>query len=416
MLPSYPRFCIVALLTLTSCDPATRRDSGWNGSIHDSAGITIIENPAQGIWTESTRWRLAEDLGIGSVDSDSLYQFGDIAGIGTGPTGSIIVLDNQADWPLRIFDADGMFVAGRGGRGSGPGEFHSGAGPVFVAGDSLLVIPDDGNGRVNLFDTDGVFQRSISVTLSEMTAKWGTTSQGIPVLQLGLSMMPGMEETDDLVDILLAVGTDGTGRDTLLIFPSSRQMYFQGASPELTFFAPEPWWVIAPDDVIWMGINDRYVIGAYENGVLTRLISRAHEPMSVSERDREIVLDAWIRVFSRRIPNAEATLRQLAQFHDVFPSYQQFVVSSDGTLWVQQVQIPSALTDEEATAVDPIGGWGSRTWDVFDADGRHLGEIEFPHRFELMMLRGDYAYGVWRDELDVPFVMRLRIVRGGWGE
>jgi hypothetical protein len=388
-----------------------RGASDWNGSIRDSAGVSLVENPAEESWTDASRWRLEETLRIGSLDSDSTYQFGDIGGIGIGPAGSIIVLDNQADRPLRVFDAEGMYVVGSGGRGSGPGEFQGSAGPVFVAGDSLVVIPDGGNGRVNLFDTDGRFLRSISVSLSEMTNRWGATSKGIPVLQLGLSMMPGMEETDDLVDVLLAIGSDGTYRDTLLVFPSGRQMYFQGGSPELTFFAPEPFWVIGHDDVVWMGINDRYVIGSYENGALTRLISRAHVPVSVSERDREIVLAAWIGIFSQRIPNAEAMLSQLAQFYDVFPAYQQFMVNSDGTLWVQQILIPSTLTEQEAAEVDPTMGWGSRNWDVFDRVGRYLGAIELPHRFTLISLRGDHAYGVWKDELDVQYVMRLRIVR-----
>ena len=43
-------------------------------------------------------------------------------------------------------------------------------------------------------------------------------------------MVPGMVETDDMVDVLLSVGSDGTARDTVLTFPSSRQMYFQGGS------------------------------------------------------------------------------------------------------------------------------------------------------------------------------------------
>ena len=88
------------------------------------------------------------------------------------------------------------------------------------------------------------------------------------------------------------------------------------------------------------------------------------------------------------------------------------MVNADGTLWVQQVQVPSTFTAEEASAVDPTAGWGSRTWDVFDGDGRYLGETEFPPRFRLMALRGNHAYGTWQDELDVQYVVRLQIVRG----
>jgi hypothetical protein len=218
-----------------------------------------------------------------------------------------------------------------------------------------------------------------------------------------------MEETDDLVDVLVAIGPDGTDRDTLLVFPSGRQMYFEGGSPELTFFAPEPWWLIGPGDDVWMGINDHYAIGVYRDGELVRHVRRDFEPIAVSERDREVVLDAWIRVFEQRMPNAEALLGQLAQFHEQFPAFQQFMVNDDGTLWVQRLLVPSTLTEQEAVTVDPTTGWGSPTWDVFDAEGRYLGKVEFPRRFSLQTLRGMSAYGVWRDDLDVEYAMRLRI-------
>jgi hypothetical protein len=224
-------------------------------------------------------------------------------------------------------------------------------------------------------------------------------------------MMAGMEETDDLVDVLLAIGTDGTGRDTLITFPSGRRFFFDSGMPELTFFAPEPCWVIAPDDAIYLGINNEYSIGAYEGGALRRVVSREYSPVAVGDRDREIVIDAWIRVFSERIPNADATLRQLAHFHDVFPAYQQFLVSPEGMLWVQRTQMPSELSEQESTSFDATRGWGARQWDVFDPEGLYLGEVELPNRFEMMALRTDHVLGVWRDDLDVQYVKRLRILR-----
>ena len=406
------RFWLLGCLPLVSCNSTDRQsESAWLGSTRDSAGVEIVDNPASGIWADVGGWRLEEDLRIGSVESDPDYEFGDIVGVAPTGAGNIAVLDLEADQPLRVYDSDGRFISATGGFGSGPGEFASGAGPLFIAGDSLLVAPDYGNSRVNIFNASGQFRNSIPVTLTELVNRWGATSEGVPVLQVGLSMMAGMEETDDFVDVLLAIGTDGTERDTLLTFPSGQRFLFEGGMPELTFFAPEPFWVIAPNDAIYLGINYEYAIGIYERGALRRMISREYSPVAVGDRDREIVLDAWIRVFSERIPNADATLRQLARFHDVFPAYQQFLVSPEGTLWVQRTQMPSELSEQESASFDPTGGWGARQWDVFDSDGRYLGEVELPNRFEMMALRTDYALGVWRDDLDVQYVKRLRILR-----
>jgi hypothetical protein len=67
------------------------------------------------------------------------------------------------------------------------------------------------------------------------------------------------------------------------------------------------------------------------------------------------------------------------------------------------------LTEEEMADFN-IQDLGAPDWDVFDADGRYLGVVSMPQRFSPRGLREDKVYGVWRDELDVQYVTRLRIV------
>ena len=38
-----------------------------------------------------------------------------------------------------------------------------------------------------------------------------------------------------------------------------------------------------------------------------------------------------------------------------------------------------------------------------------LGEIQMPARFQPMRFTSDRIYGVWRDDLDVQYVMALRV-------
>lgn len=61
----------------------------------------------------------------------------------------------------------------------------------------------------------------------------------------------------------------------------------------------------------------------------------------------------------------------------------------------------SACSTSEAT----------RTWDVFDAEGRLLGAAQLPPRFTPLRTHGDAVYGVERDELGVNHVLRVRV---GW--
>ncbi len=53
---------------------------------------------------------------------------------------------------------------------------------------------------------------------------------------------------------------------------------------------------------------------------------------------------------------------------------------------------------------------GAGEWDVFDAAGWFLGVVTMPPDFAPMLFVHDQIYGIWRDELDVQYVVRLRLV------
>jgi len=75
------------------------------------------------------------------------------------------------------------------------------------------------------------------------------------------------------------------------------------------------------------------------------------------------------------------------------------VLDDAGNLWVQLV----AEADEEG-----------RLFDVFDPEGRYLGEVLLPFPVEFFpapIIRDGYMYAVMEDELEVPFLVRGRIER-----
>jgi hypothetical protein len=53
---------------------------------------------------------------------------------------------------------------------------------------------------------------------------------------------------------------------------------------------------------------------------------------------------------------------------------------------------------------------GAQDWDVFDSDGRFLGVVTMPLRFTPHAIVGDKIYGVWRDEFEVNYALRLGII------
>ena len=87
---------------------------------------------------------------------------------------------------------------------------------------------------------------------------------------------------------------------------------------------------------------------------------------------------------------------------DVKPTYSNLFVDDEGNLWVQRYR--SSFLGE-LPIEEPERWW------VFAGDGRWLGEVALPYRFQLHEVSGGYAVGVALDELDVPRVQLLRIVR-----
>ena len=112
--------------------------------------------------------------------------------------------------------------------------------------------------------------------------------------------------------------------------------------------------------------------------------------------------------------NQDFILSNLA-FGDHYPAFTSLLAGPYGTLWVQQAKPTGEVAEGE---IDPqlVGDRAasallvaSPVWNVFARDGRHMGEIRFPERFRPLQTVGDRIYGVWRDDLNVQYVVRLRV-------
>ena len=96
-------------------------------------------------------------------------------------------------------------------------------------------------------------------------------------------------------------------------------------------------------------------------------------------------------------------------FAEFFPAFSTFEIGYEGSLWVQPVRSPADLSDEEIQRYNFVEDFGASGWDVFDRSGRYLGVVTMPPRFQPRLFHGDEIYGVWRDDLDVQYVVRVRV-------
>jgi hypothetical protein len=277
---------------------------------------------------------------------------------------------------------------------------------VLIGPGDTLLVPDGRNLRVNRYAPDGSSAGSFRMVLEEgRPMSFEASASGVSAEQIRpLSWLLG-ESTENPMDAIVTVAIDGTVADTLLEFPSGQSVSPQGA----TLYAAEPVWDLTGDGQLVFGSPDAYRISFYAGGQLQRIISKPFERRPVSDRDKDAIMGEMKRRWDEGgvSPERREQIRSRIHFADFFPAFQALAVGPRGTIWVGRVKPASELSAKE---LEYYHEWLVHDWDVFDDQGRFLGTVTMPDRFNPMVFRGDKIYGAWRDELDVGYVVVLRIV------
>ncbi|HET7038818.1 MAG TPA: hypothetical protein VFH97_02960 [Gemmatimonadales bacterium] len=400
----------------------------WEGTVTDSAGVQVVRNPAAGMWQPGQEWAVTEALRIGAAEGEPEYQFGMVVSLATLSDGRIVVLDQQGQH-VKLFGADGKYQQTIGQPGAGPGELGMGTMGVFVGPGDTLIVPDVvANQRVSLYGPDGTFLASFRLGLDQgIPLRWEVTPDRRVITQvraLNLPTGPGQAPAaPDTMDAILERRLDGAPGDTLMRVPSGKTFSFAGRQPEFNFFAAEPVWAVYGDRLLY-GVSDRYRLGVYSaGGRLERVIEKPSEPVPVTDADRDAMVNMLETAWRQAGLNTEqvAQLKSAIHFAPAYPAYLQAMVGPDGTVWVQHYRTLAERPKPADGAAKPVEealsvfDMGSTTWDVFDAEGRYLGVVRMPERFQPMRFGGDRIYGVQLDELDVQYVVVLNLVKGGGG-
>ena len=398
-----------ALPLLASCSDASG-EGVWAGTVTDSAGVPVVQNPSEGLWTAGEEWVLEEELSIGTMAGEPAYQFGQIIGVDVDADGAIYVADMQAS-EIRVFDASGVHLRTMGSPGAGPGELGVGVGGVFVAGDEVRV-PDLGNARVTIYGRDGSFLRSYQIDVAAgVPVRWAETPDGRLMAQLRYASLTDSASAPR-GDAVVILGPEGEPADTVTILPPGLQVQFVGGQPRMRMFASEPMWDAGSDGLFVSGENSGYRMEVRApDGVLRRVVARDFEQRPVTERDQSVILNAMRDAYADLgVPPAAMTaLFEQTSFADYYPVFALVLAGPEGSLWVQRIKTGEDLVGEEGEfdALD----LGSNEWEVFGSEGRFLRVTEFPARFQPLRTLRDRFYGVARDELDVQSLKVYRLVR-----
>lgn len=148
---------------------------------------------------------------------------------------------------------------------------------------------------------------------------------------------------------------------------------------------PRILWTMNPSGNMWQANSSAFAIHETTYGGDTlRTVRLDREAPRLEGRERDSIADA-LGITARRLPERKRALEHMR-------------TGPDGWVWIE--------TEKGAT-------WA---WEVFDERGYYVGRVASPVPIEkkpFPVIGADRVTGVTLGEFDVPYVVQLRIVRGG---
>jgi hypothetical protein len=393
---------LATLLVLAGCT-TNERSSGVVGrdSIieRDSGGVTLVEYQAAP--SSVPTWTIGDSatLTIGSVDGPGATTFGRIgrAGVEKAPglarrsDGTIVVAD-QLSRQVSAFDARGRHLWSMGGKGGGPGEFAGIEGVFLMSGDSVGVY-DHSARQLKVVSPSGAYAREVPITVNTSVVY----ARG--VLSNGDIIVTSTE------DVPLAVGPVRPLQSVRVLAPSGElgveignydgqeQVYIGEGGRVRGVRSP----YMARDGLLAVGRSrvaftsqDTFEVTIADPVASTRTLFRVEEePLRVDHAVRERYIDERIRVAERNGTTRSRSDFDEGMFPQTVPAVARLEFDDADRLWVERYSI----------AAD-----SARVWYVVGKDGRVEARATVPADFEVAAIGERDVVGIYRDELDVPYI------------
>jgi hypothetical protein len=378
-------------------------------TVTDSSGVAIVANRGPG-WLPDEAWQLEPDLQVGEIDGP--LAFGRINWVAPGPGGGMLVLDAQTHL-VHVFDSTGRQVRRFGGEGEGPGEFRRPA-SVTALDEGGYAVGEGFPPVLHWLTAEGDYLRSSRLPIARDEAGtrtagsfgiWQVTASGRVFVQVQL-IDPGAEDGEMPVVLLEADAEGVLPPDTLAAWSWSANFGDQA----IRVFDAVHTWMPRSDGTVVISEGTPYEVQWHDPASgLVRVTRREVNPVAVTSRHRDMEIARMREGMSQGGASDDVIddLVDRVEFEASVPDVLRVWVSQpDGRLWLG---VHDAGLFESASE-PPAAGWANAL-DVFEADGRYLGRIPLPEGFRLRVVTEDALYGVWEDELEVPFARRYRVLR-----
>ena len=413
---------IICAIAATACAGEGRSggSESWQAVVDTVADTITVRTLAGSVWGDTTT--LIEEVRIGTLEGADEYILGDPRSIAVGEEGRIYLLDRQVP-VVRAYSSDGTYLFDAGREGGGPGEYER-PDAMAVLPDGRVIVRDPGASRIAVFSPDGEFLENWNRQNSggfNTSRRFYTDTAGYcyPMVLLNRGVPPWEWQYG-----LVTISPTGEELDTIAApnwdyeAPQLTASRDGSSSSRSVPFTPRQQWTFSPMGYFAGGLSTDYRIDLFRSDAPVLRIEREWTPVPVLDEEAE----------ERRTNIRQGMQRQYGSWRwngppipDTKPPFRDLVVDFDGRIWVR-VSLPGrpTMSEEEAREEEqrsnrrPLRFEEPIAYDVFDAQGRFLGHVRTPDTFSddpELLARGDTVWAVVRDDLDVPSIVRFRMVR-----
>lgn len=379
------------LTSVTACGSA---DSGPQVLRVDSAGIEIVESPAEDIPLD---WTFQREFALGGEETgpETFFAVGPM-NVGSDSVGRIYVLDSQ-DSRVAIFSPQGEFLGTVGAHGEGPGEISMG-GSLAVSPGGTVSIFDYGKGGLVRFDPAG----DPLTTVPFRFYPWPGTTRHFAEIEDGylVATMANPIQENTFRHALQFVSET----DTLVVadrsFPRPEMVMYPSCGGGLNLpriFEVQVSWAVSGNTVV-VSRTDRYELEVFENRQLTQKLRRAFGTRTSSE---QMALDELGEGFVINFGRGPCTIQPQEMvdargFAETLPWILQVTLSPGGELWVGRKEVGENTPGQI---------------DIFDRTGAYRGTLPQGTPFPLVFLDEDRFGAAEKDPMDITRLVVYRTLR-----
>lgn len=406
---------VFLFLVLSGCTGSSAVGDGWVHETHQEGQVKTVRTVSGSVWGGTAT--LVEEASIGVLEGADEYMLGNVSSL-CAYDGRIYLIDRQVP-VIRMYDYDGTFIGNIGRQGGGPGEYDSPSSIRISPVDGTVFVRDGSQGRLNVYSADGESIDTWPLRSGYMTSnQLVVTPEGHPYTYVWAFSGDNLSSWKSG---MARVGPEGVEADTLnepefdfdewTIEARNENSWITNNVP----FSPTAVSVMSPLRMMIGGVSTDYSFQIFHPDGRVTVIEKEWERIPNESAEQKWYKARATANMRNMIPGWAWNGREIPNYK---PPFEDLLADGDGRVWVRRLGPGIHLQGCDPEPEDSSDFYSNPCWqetftmEVFDIEGRFLGEVDIPEGFQSYpepYIHGDMILAVIAGDEGVEYVKRFRL-------